>query len=217
MYRALAAKELRENAAIGFLAIAALALAVLSYTGCDVFSLKWSGVDAVPFLEGNFLNWFAGLSFAFAIVLGFRQAAWESVRGTSVFLLHRPMDHRKMYATKIAVGLAMVLTLTGVALAIYAFWAATPGTHASPFSWSWTTSWWIVWFAATMWYCAAFLTGIRPARWFGSRLFPLLAVLFPVALTMSPFPAIMRIAVVVGVDAILLVAIASVVRLRDYP
>lgn len=217
MYAALAAKELRENAAIGFLAIGALTLAVLSYTGCDMMALKWGGVDAVPFLESGFMNWFAGISFAFAIVLGFRQAAWESIRGTSVFLLHRPMDHRRMYATKIAIGLAMVLTLTGLALAIYALWAATPGTHASPFAWSWTTSCWIVWFAATMGYCAAFLAGVRPARWFGSRLLPLLAVIFPVAMAMSPFPSIVRIAIVICMDAILLVAIAFVVRSRDYP
>ena len=217
MYGVLAAKELRENAGIGFLATGALSLAVLSYTGCDVLALKWGNVETVPFLDSGFSNWFAGISFAFAIVLGFRQAAWESIRGTSVFLLHRPIDHRKLYATKIAVGLAMLLALTGLALAVYALWAATPGTHASPFSWSWTAGTWIVWFAATMGYCAAFLTGIRPARWFGSRLFPIVAAIVPVALILSPYASSIRIAVVILVDAILLAAVAYVVRSGHYP
>jgi len=98
----------------------------------------------------------------FAIVLGFRQGAWETVRGTSVFLLHRPMAHLTIYATKLAVGLVILLTATGVALGTYSIWAATSGTHASPFFWSWTSSCWVEWFAATMVYLAAFSDGYPP-------------------------------------------------------
>jgi len=217
VYLTLATKEVRENAGIALLAIAALALVVLTWMGCNVLAFSWGSVDFVPFADSSFENWFAGISFVFAIILGFRQGAWETVRGTSVFLLHRPMAHRTIYATKLAVGLAILLTATGLALGTYSIWAATPGTHASPFFWSWTSSCWVEWFAATMVYCAAFLTGLRPARWFGSRLFPLLAIAFPVAIAMSPFAAAYRIALVILADAIALAAIAYVVRSRDYP
>ena len=56
-----------------------------------------------------------------------------------------------------------------------AVWAATPGTHASPFEWSMTVPIWIGWFAMTILYLGAFHTVVRPGRWYRSRLLPLAA------------------------------------------
>ena len=56
-----------------------------------------------------------------------------------------------------------------------------------------------------------------PVCWFGSRLFPIVAAIVPVALILSPYASSIRIAVVILVDAILLAAVAYVVRSRDYP
>ena len=39
---------------------------------------------------------------------------------------------------KLASGLAVLLVITGAMIQIYAMWAATPGTHPSPFFWSMT-------------------------------------------------------------------------------
>ena len=58
-------------------------------------------------------------------------------------------------------------------------WAATPGTHAGPFEWSMTWPAFLVWLLLPLFYLGAFASGIRPARWYGSRLLPLLAVGIP--------------------------------------
>jgi hypothetical protein len=86
-------------------------------------------------------------------------------------------------------GAAMILA--------YALWAATPGTHASPFYWSMTKPAWQVWFALPAVYMAAFVCGVRPARWYGSRLLPLVGCGFiAFVLVVQPW---LWIAAVVGV------------------
>ena len=50
-----------------------------------------------------------------------------------------------------------------------------PGKHASPFFWWMTATAWEAWGVIAIVYLAAFLAGIRPARWFGTRLLPLAA------------------------------------------
>jgi hypothetical protein len=61
---------------------------------------------------------------------------------------------------------------------VYALWAAMPGTHPGPFEWSMTRPAFQVWLLMPLVYLAAFASGIRPARWFGSRLLPLFSVAF---------------------------------------
>jgi hypothetical protein len=58
---------------------------------------------------------------------------------------------------------------------IYALWAATPGHHASPFEWSMTAPEFGVVPKMPLVYLGAFLSGIRPGRWYGSRFLPLAA------------------------------------------
>jgi hypothetical protein len=72
----------------------------------------------------------------------------------------------------------LLLLSTGIPLLFFAFWAATPGTHAKPFEWWMMSSTWRLWFSATAFYLAAFLCGIRAARWWFSRLWPAVPVLF---------------------------------------
>jgi hypothetical protein len=56
---------------------------------------------------------------------------------------------------------------------LYSWWAATPGHHPSPFAWSMATPAWVLTFLMPLLYLGAFLSGLRPARWFGTRLLPL--------------------------------------------
>lgn len=77
---------------------------------------------------------------------------------------------------KLSAGLGLYLVTAAMPILLYAGWAATPGTHASPFEWSMTLGAWQIWLAITGFYLAAFLVGIRPARWIGSRLLPLVGV-----------------------------------------
>jgi hypothetical protein len=69
------------------------------------------------------------------------------------------------------------MLISGLPILIYALWAASPGTHASPFFWSMTTGIWMFWSRLPLIYLGAFLSGLRPGRWMGSRGLPLAASL----------------------------------------
>ena len=109
------------------------------------------------------------------MALGLRQTVVESRRGTWLFLLHRPASLWRVLAAKLAVGGGLYLVCGAVAILSYAAWAAMPGKHASPFLWWMTARAWKAWGVIAIVYLAAFLAGIRPARWFGTRLLPLAA------------------------------------------
>ena len=63
-----------------------------------------------------------------------------------------------------------------------------PGTHPGPFEWSMTGPALRIWLIMPLVYLGAFASGIRPARWFGSRLLPLFSVSVPAILAYAvPF------------------------------
>jgi hypothetical protein len=122
-----------------------------------------------------------------------------------------------LIGVKLYVGMALCLVCAAAAILAYACWAATPGTHASPFEWSMTAPTWEVWITMPIVYLGAFLSGIRPARWVGSRLAPLVAagVLAVLIVKFSRWPV-----VGFGSIALLSIVLASsiffVVRTRDF-
>jgi hypothetical protein len=216
MYKAIVLKEVRENAWMAAVALAAYALVLVTLTGFDFWTMRWYPVQQIPFQDVRFLIWSIIISAVFGTLLGIRQSWWESVRGTSVFLLHRPIARRAVFATKLATGAALFLSATGLPLLVYALWADRPGTHASPFYWSMTATCWLYWLAMTAVYAAAFLTGLRDARWFGSRLFPLVSVALPLAL-LSEMPWTAGLLIAICADVLLVYAILWVGVDREYP
>jgi hypothetical protein len=110
-----------------------------------------------------------------AIALGLRQTAWELGQGTYFFLLHRPIRRARIFALKLLIGGGLGMLFSAALILFYAWWAATPGHFAAPFEWSMTSSAWIRWIAMPPLYIGAFLSGIRPGQWFGTRLVPLVA------------------------------------------
>ena len=214
MIRALAVKELRETAWISILAAGWLFVVVLDAMRMPLLPLvvrQWTFMAnetlvQIPFVGGQIANGI-GLGMAlFAIALGIRQSAAEMWAGTYPLTLHLPMQRRRLFGVKIAVGIALVWGLGAAALGTLCLWAATPGTHASPFEWGMTTAAWEVWFAMPILYLGAFATGLLPARWFGTRLFPLatagvttLALLSAAAGDLPPlaFVAVVALAIVV--------------------
>jgi len=158
-------------------------------------------VDEIPFLDGSFLTSFCFVSVALAAALGLGQTVSESRWGTWLFLLHRPVSMWQVLAAKLAVGASLYLLCGLIAIFSYAAWAAMPGKHASPFMWWMTANAWKAWGVNAIVYLGAFLAGIRPARWFGTRLLPLAAAGVLAALLLFPFcwP-------LVGIAALLLVA-----------
>ena len=220
MWKALALKELRETAWIGGIAAAVLAYYVIYATGYDLLFMQPSpNRGYIPFFfDQLFIGPYFFVAVACALALGFRQSAWESIRGTYVFLIHRPISREGLFGIKLAVGLGLHLAVTGLAILAFALWAAVPGTHASPFYWSMTSWEWMVWLSMSVLYFAAFLSGIRDARWYGTRLFPLLAAV-PVVMVVDALPVywVYRVALVVATNVLYVAAIFHVVRNRDYP
>src|SRR5581483_2771598 len=97
MVKALAIKELRETAGIAVLALVVYAAVTSSLAGLPLFTMFSGQPTEVPFAGRTFDKIFGLLSGLFATALGFRQSAWESGRGTFLFLLHRPMSRDRIF------------------------------------------------------------------------------------------------------------------------
>jgi hypothetical protein len=188
MVLAIVRKELRETRLFATLAVGMYLIYVSRLTG------QWSRplttlfgwisslnveVAEVPFVEDSFLSIFFFIGVALAITLGFRQSAWEPSQGTALYLLHLPLERHTIFVTKLLTGIGLLLVCTLVPLVLYATWASLPGTHAGPFEWSMTGPAIHMWLLMPLAYLGAFASGIRPARWVGSRLLPLLSVAIP--------------------------------------
>ena len=174
MHKALVWKELRESAELIAVAVLGAVFVLSELTGVELLPFQSGQASAYPFVaDGGLWFYFSLLAGGLAILLGLKQSSWELWQGSYFFLLHRPASRRTLFGIKLAVGLATLLIITGALIQIYAMWAATPGTHATPFFWSMTIPAWQMWFSFPLLYLGAFLSGIRPGHWFGSRLAPL--------------------------------------------
>ncbi len=217
MLKALAIKELRESAGLVALAVLASVFMLAELTGMPL--LPWSNGQPVayPFVNDGGLYFYLWLiAGGLGVLLGLKQSAWELWQGSYYFLLHRPTGRKQVFGTKLAIGGGLLLTITAAAILIYALWAAAPGHHASPFFWSMTGAAWQFWFATPLVYLGAFFSGIRPGRWYGSRLAPLAA---GIALAMLvAFVPWWWLGVVIGIVATVayLAAIFLYVESRDY-
>ncbi len=216
MFRAMALKELRE---IRGITIAAMILyGVITVAATDIFS---PSSDTIPFIRDRFVGAFYFFPAIVAIVFGLWQTFGESLRGTYPFLLHRPASRRWLMGMKLFVGTVVCLIASAIPLLIYSFWAATPGNHASPFEWSMTVPSWITWFAMTMLYLGAFLTGIMPGPWYQARFLPLAAGAFALIVVAVMANTVFAGAlwpcwIVLAVDIWIVAMILFVARSRDY-
>jgi ABC-type transport system involved in multi-copper enzyme maturation permease subunit len=218
MLKSLAIKELRESARAIAVAAVAVAYALTQLMGIrlNAFPFDTAPPPGFPFVYDQFTFAFVLVIGAFAIVLGLKQSAVESWRGTYYFLLHQPASRRSIFGTKMLVGAACVLVVGGLLISIYALWAATPGNVPAPFFWSMTASAWQLWLSMLLVYLGAFLSGIRPARWFGTRLIPLVAACM-MAFLAATLPWLWLTAVTVAVCAALItVSIFYYANNRDF-
>jgi ABC-type transport system involved in multi-copper enzyme maturation permease subunit len=225
MLLALVRKELRETRLFAALALAVYFIYLSRLTGTWgeslISLLGWipglnPDVPDAPFVHGNFLSMLFYIGAALAIALGFRQSAWEPSQGTAPVLLHLPLSRRTIFLTKLATGMAILLFCTLLPLLTYASWAATPGTHAGPFEWSMTGPAFRVWLLTPLAYLGAFASGIRPARWFGTRLFPLLAAASGVFLFIVPYWWLIAFPLLLIVAAVFISDILWEAETRDY-
>jgi hypothetical protein len=219
MIKALAIKELRES--LGITAVAALAMAwlVLACMGRNaLYVLMYRSYDTnhIAFVGDGFFDWTAIFAGALAVMLGFKQSAWEVHHNTISFLFHRPLSRRLVLAIKLMVGALLVFSVLAVSIVIYGIWAATPGHLPAPFEWSMTLDSWKLACTLPLIYLGAFLSGIRPGRWFGTRLLPLVAtILWSAILSISPYWWLQVPLLVVGYVG-LLSSIDYYTETRDY-
>jgi ABC-2 family transporter protein len=216
MLKALVVKELRESAGVVALSALAMVYALTELTGIRVLPWESRGITNFPFVYdavGFYLSTCIG---GMAIALGLKQTAWEARQGTFFFLLHRPVSRERVFVGKLAVGLIWVIILSATYLLIYAWWASTAGHVPAPFDWSMTIPAWQQWVALPLVYLGAFLSGIRPARWWGTRLAPLAAAILAaiVAASLPWFWLTLLVAIIFSLPMI--VAIFHYMRQRDY-
>jgi hypothetical protein len=218
MIKALALKELREVLPIAALGLGVQLVLVAALVGLKPLAV-WLPVAGlgVPFQERVVSPTFATIGVGFTLLLGFRQSAWEAGQGTYKFLLHRPIRRETIFLVKLGTGAGVYLVCTLVPLALYAYWAAIPGHYPGPFEWSMTGFAWRLCFLMPLVYLGAFLSGLRPARWYGTRLLPLAACgLLTGYLTVFPWWRQLGLPLAVLVYALLVLSVCHVARVRDY-
>jgi hypothetical protein len=227
MYRAIAIKELRETWWIGALGGGVMLCLALSYMGLSLDDrppfLYWrqnvnpGWLHPVPFESDEWPLVMLACGGMAAVVTALWQTLGESVQGTWLFYLYRPATRQSLLLSKLAVGLGWVLLMLGLPWLLYSLWAATPGTHASPFEWWMAGPTVRAWGYASVAYLAAFLCGLRPARWWGSRLFPAVFACFLwLPIVVVPWAAWPMWAVIAISDAVLVAAILWVTQTRDW-
>jgi len=217
MLKALALKELRETIGIAAVALVLFAYFVIVAIGVTLLPLDYAYEDSIPFVAGPVKTNFTLVAGLLAIALGFRQTAWETAFGTTQFLLHRPVARWRLVGVKLAVGAVVLMLSSALPILVYAFWAATPGTHASPFEWSMTVPFWQVPVVMTIVYLGSFLSGIRPARWVGTRLAPLASAVFlAFVVTLLPCAWVWSFLLVLAVDGLLITSVFFAIQTRDF-
>ncbi len=217
MLKALVRKELRELLPLALLGVALELYLTCTATGMRLGFFEERGWGPIPFVSDSTTQLFFYVSGGLAFALGIFQTMFESSRGTFQFLLHRPLTRNAIFGTKLLVGATLCLAVALLPIAAFGLWAATPGTHSSPFSWSMTAWAWLLGVQMLLVYLGAFLSGLRPGRWFGSRFLPLAGAVAAVFVLRSivdwPWTSLFA---SLALEAGLVLVILDMGRVRDY-
>lgn len=219
MWKALLSKELRECSLYAGLAFLAQLHFLGEGMGLPLLAIFSNGrQQEIPFLGESRGAAFIVIAILIGTVLGLQQTVWESWRQTTLFLLHRPMARDRIFLAKLVAGAALLMGVTAGPLLVYSLWAATPGTHASPFYWGMTEPWWRSVAVGLVCYLGAFLSGLRPAHWLGSRTWPwLAAVTLSVALKYGTVAIPLIYLGFLALAALFGSSILETARRREYP
>lgn len=178
MFKAMMRKELMETrpviALAGFFYALILVADVVDYSWARekgaLYRLgRWSAVLNNEWIDSLWL-----LTFAFALLVGLVQTLADSVQGTWGYLMHLPPGRRWILSSKLLAGGGAYCGCTGLFLLMCVIIGWARQTEAYPFRWSMMSSYAQIALIGLLVYLIAFLTGLRPARWYGSRLLPLM-------------------------------------------
>ena len=190
-------KELRSSAWVVALGLLAFGWLFVEMTGTPTWFGRSNQGDQRLALG---VMWYWFITMGFAGLLGLMMAGEDSRSGTWSFVLFRPFSRRRYVGAKLIVGVALAVLMSGVPAFAFMIWAAKPGRWLVPWDWSYaqipveTMGWSVVVFLG------GFLSSMRLASWWWSRLWPLattvllgllfglvcLAETFPESITPSP-------------------------------
>ena len=168
----IAYKEFRQLLPIVIVGLLLVVNMVFELVGIGLLGMSQYRPSNVPFYNHATNVELPLLGCLIAGLTGFWQTIAESVRDTWLFLLHRPVSRRKIMLAKLASGMLLVWLITGLPMLVYLLWAVTPGNVAAPFMWESTIPFTTNWLALSIVYLGCFLAGLRKARWYGTRLLP---------------------------------------------
>lgn len=223
MFRALLIKELRE---IWWLGIVPLGFMIYAIAQDSSYNF-WHSVgprllerwERMPFADATLTHSTLQWGCILAAAVGLWQTFRESQSRTWHFLLHRPVDRQVVLRSKVlAAGLIYFLAIVVPILGL-TIWAATPGTHASPFHWLLPIPAWYAVTAGTGLYLAAIFAGLRRGHLLGSRWWPLVAAsaVFGIVAAYTPRELIAPLWIVLLVwDALLAAAIYTELKATDF-
>ncbi len=109
----------------------------------------------------------------FGGLLGWLQGHHDRQQGLWGFLLHRPVTLVTLFLAKTIAGLSLYALAAGLPLLVYITWAITPGHVAAPYESAMLLPVLAFFLFGLPFYFAGMLVGLRPVRWFGSRLIPI--------------------------------------------
>lgn len=118
-----------------------------------------------------------------AATLGFVQILADFRGDRTALLLHRPATRSSIFFGKASGGAVLYFFPLGVPFVLACAWAATPGNLAAPFWPRLMLPAIADMLSGLAFYFAAMIAALRPARWYGSRVLPLIAAAPAVAAT----------------------------------
>jgi ABC-type transport system involved in multi-copper enzyme maturation permease subunit len=216
-------KEIKENlpwAALGLLVVSLAFYAGLGEGGPGFLSLFGSGrgyyPSGLPLLSHSLLPYTTAVYAIFGAALGMLQTIPESVRGTYPFLVHRPVRRGRLLLGKALAGAAMYAVAGGVPLLLAVIWVAVPGHYAAPFRVAMAGPVFADFLCGLVFYLAGILTGVRRAKWYGTRLagFGVALIVMFLAHSVSKFLA--AVAVEIAGAAVLLWAAYAAFLRREF-
>lgn len=170
-------KEIEENlpwAALGLLVVSLAFYAGLADREAGFLSLfgfsRSYYPSELPLLSDSLLPYTTAVYAIFGAALGMLQTIPESIRGTYPFLVHRPVRRGRPLVGKALAGAAMYSVAGGVPLLAAVIWVAIPGHYAAPFRIAMAGAVFADFLCGLVFYLAGILTGVRRAKWYGTRL-----------------------------------------------
>ena len=171
-------KELREQTKVALLGLAIFTVILMgAYKSCMSTLVNFAaggggqmqGEQMQPLLSSGLLTPAAFFCAFFGIALGWLQIHAEKHRDLWAYLIHRPITRTAILRSKIAAGMCLYVLGAGLPLLVLVAVAATPGRVAAPFEWAMTLPVLVIFLTGIVCYFAGMLTGLRQARWYGSR------------------------------------------------